>query len=51
MTAYGHSSSVEFRPFWSPSDTLVQSETDNLTGSNSRVVESELLCLNQAIDN
>ena len=37
---------VEFQPFWSPTDTLVQLETYNLTGSNSRILESTLLCLN-----
>ena len=50
MTAYGQSSSVEFLLLWSPTDTLVQSETYNSTGSNSRVVESALLCPNQDVD-
>ena len=41
---------LEFWLFWSPADTLVQSETYNLTGSSSGVVEDALLSLNQDID-
>ena len=40
----------DYELFRSPTDTLVQSETYNFARSNSMVVESVLLYLNQDID-